>query len=71
MSEKKAPRLTPEQNEARQANRAAKRERAKDARLLADMAVRLWTTHPRISRTPEETVKQAAEFLAAAKEHVG
>jgi hypothetical protein len=71
MAEKKAPRLTPEQNEARQAARSAKREKAKDARLLADLAVRLWTTHPRISRTPEETVAQAAEFLRAAKERVG
>lgn len=43
--------MTPEENVDRQAARAEKREQAKDARLVAQLAVQIWaaertTSHP-------------------------
>lgn len=55
------PRLTPEQNEARQAARAAKRESAKDARIVAQLAVALFAIAPDL--TPRECVHDARTFL--------
>lgn len=42
MGEKKAPRLTPEQNEARQAARAEKREQARDVHTLALITTQIY-----------------------------
>ncbi len=65
MGEKKTPRLTPEQNEARQAARALKREEAKDARLVAELAIQLYVH----DRAPGDEVPLAYGFLARAKEY--
>lgn len=67
MKDKPKPRLTPEQNEARQAARAAKREAAKDARVVAQLAVALFVLNTDL--TPRECVHDARTFLAAAKEN--
>lgn len=63
MGEKKAPRLTPEQNEVRQAARAAKREKAKDERHVALLAVLLYTGNI------QERVSTARLVLAAARKY--
>jgi len=67
VSEKKASRLTTEQNEERQAARSAKRERAKDARLVAQLAVQIWCTRGTGSERAG-AVALAREFLRLARE---
>jgi len=67
MSEKKAPRLTPEQNEARQASRSEKRERARDARLVAQIAAMIWAAPNRAPLDREDAVALAREFLLLAR----
>lgn len=70
MGEKKAARLTPEQNEARQAARAAKREKARDARAVAIIASVL-AIEQALRKThsePEELLLAAGWFLNKAKE---
>jgi hypothetical protein len=64
MGEKKAPRLTPEQNEARQTARAAKRERDRDVRIVALMASVLH------NGTRYDRIAEAWALLAAAKEGI-
>jgi len=62
--------MTPEENVDRQAARAEKRERAKDARLVAQLAVQIWCA--RIdSEYPLSGLNAAAvarEFLRLARE---
>lgn len=61
MKDKPKPRLTPEQNEARQAARAAKRESVKDARIVAQLAVAIFAINQDL--TPRECVHDARTFL--------
>jgi hypothetical protein len=59
--EKPKPRLTPEQNEARQEARRVKRERATDARWIAMMAAMMHYGNA------EERIAQAWQLLGIAK----
>lgn len=67
-SAKPKPRLTPEQNEARQEARAVRREAARDARTIAELAVALFMVSQDL--TPSECVHDARTFLEEAKRNI-
>ena len=70
MGEKQTSRLTPEQNDARQAARAEKREQAKDARLVSELAVQLFVHDKVPNEDMDIAVAVAYGFLARSKEYV-
>lgn len=69
MGEKLKPKRDPSENEARQAARAAKRERAKDARTVAVIAaiLKLVAITDKFEIGRDEAVAQAQAMLSAAK----
>ena len=70
MGEKKQPRLTPEENEKRQAARAEKRQQGKDAQTIALMIAPLRTSLLPSLYSDEYLIERAYRILLLAKERV-